>query len=177
MFIFMNVLIRSEQNEDYDSIKRVNDEAFGQENEGLLVNALRKTSKYMPSLSLVAEMNDNIIGHILFYPVTIKTDEGNFDVLSLAPIAVLPFYQKKGIGSRLVVKGLEKCKETDFDVVIVVGHPTYYPRFGFKPASKWKIQLPIDAPDEAFMAYELKNKTHEKYAGMVILPKEYYDAM
>lgn len=175
--MIMNITIRPEQINDYDSIKRINDEAFGQKNEGLLVNALRKTSEYIPSLSLVAESYSKIIGHILFYPVDIKTEKGNYNVLSLAPMAVLPSYQKKGIGSSLIEKGIEKCKVTDFDVVIVVGHPTYYPRFGFKPASNWNIKLPFDAPDEAFMALELKENTIYKYAGIVIFPKEYFDAM
>lgn len=173
----MNVTIRQEQPGDYESIKRLNDEAFGQENEGRMVNALRKTSKFITSLSLIAEMNNNILGHILFYPVTIKTDKGNYDVLSLAPLAVLPADQNKGIGSKLVKKGLEHCKETDFDVVIVVGHPNYYPRFGFKPASKWNIKLPLDAPEEAFMVLELKENTLDRYAGTVIFPKEYFDAL
>jgi predicted N-acetyltransferase YhbS len=173
----MNIAIRPEHKDDYDSIKRINDEAFGQENEGLLVSALRKTSKYIPNLSLVAEMNNNIIGHILFYPLTIITKTGEKDVLSLAPISVLPKYQKKGVGYKLVKRGLDDCKKTNYDVVIVVGHPNDYPRFGFKPASKWKIQLPIDAPDEAFMAIELKEKTIEKYTGTVVFPKEYYDAL
>jgi predicted N-acetyltransferase YhbS len=173
----MNINIRPEQKDDYDSIKIINDEAFVQENEGLLVSALRETSKYIPNLSLVAEMDNKIIGHILFYPVTIKTKTGDKDVLSLAPISVLPQYQKKGIGSKLTIRGLDDCRKTNYDVVIVVGHPNYYPRFGFKPASIWKIQLPIDAPDEAFMAFELKDHTIDKYAGTVVFPKEYYDAM
>jgi len=173
----MNIIIRPEQKDDYDSILRINDEAFGRENEGLLVSALRKTSKFISDLSLVAEMDNNLIGHILFYPLTIKTKTGDKDVLSLAPISVLPRYQNKGIGCKLMKKGMGECKKTKYDVIIVVGHPNYYPRFGFKSASKWKIQLPIEAPDEAFMAFELKENTIDKYAGTVVFPKEYYDAL
>ncbi len=173
----MDIIIRNESKNDYDEIRKINDLAFGQENEGKMIESLRKTSDYNASLSLVAEIKDKIIGHILFYPIKIKKAEGEYTVLSLAPLAVRPEYQNKGIGSKLVKKGLEIAKETNFDVIIVVGHPKYYPRFGFEPASNWEIKLPIDAPNDVFLALELKDNALKNCNGKVEFPKEYYEAM
>jgi putative acetyltransferase len=173
----MEVYIRTERKNDYNQIRKINDLAFGQENEGKMIEALRKTLDYNASLSLIAEIKERIVGHILFYPIKIKNEKEEYTVLSLAPLAVHPQYQNKGIGSILVKKGLAVAKYTEFNAVIVVGHPKYYPRFGFKPASKWGIKLPIDAPDEVFMAFELKDDALKNCKGTVVFPKEYYDAM
>lgn len=173
----MDVLIRNERKNDYVEIRKINDLAFGQKNEGNMIEALRKTSDYNASLSLVAEIKNKIVGHILFYPIKIKNEKKEYTVLSLAPMAVHPAYQNKGIGSKLVKRGLEIAKAIDFNAVIVVGHPNYYPRFGFIPASNWELQLPFDAPDNAFLALELKESTLKNGSGTVEYPKEYYEAM
>jgi len=173
----MDVIIRNERKNDYDDIRKINDLAFGQEIEGKMIEALRRTSEYNYILSLVAEIKDKIVGHILFYSIKIKKENEEYTVLSLAPMAVHPAYQNKGIGSKLVKRGLEIAKEIDFDAVIVVGHPNYYPRFGFTPASNWELQLPFDVPDDTFLILELKENTLKKYSGTVEYPKEYYEAM
>lgn len=173
----MDIKIRNEQLNDYDEIKKINELAFGQENEGKMIESLRKTSDYNASLSLVAEIKDKIVGHILFYPIKIKSEKGEYTILSLAPMAVHPEYQNKGIGSKLIKRGLAIAKETNFDAVIVVGHPKYYPRFGFKPASNWGIKLPFDVPDDVFLALELKDNALKNYKGKVEYPKEFYEAM
>jgi predicted N-acetyltransferase YhbS len=94
------IIIRAEEEKDYAKITEVNDLAFGQKNEGLLVERLRQTENYIPALSLVAELNDEIIGHILFYPVTVQSAGSRYPTLSLGPMAVIPEYQRKGVGSR-----------------------------------------------------------------------------
>lgn len=173
----MDIKIRTERQNDYKEIKKINDLAFGQENEGKMIESLRKTLDYNASLSLVAEIKNKIVGHILFYPVKIKNEKEEYIVLSLAPLAVHPQYQNKGVGSKLVKRGIKSAKETNFDIILVVGHPKYYPRFGFKPASNWKIKLPIDAPDDAVLVLELKDNSLNNCSGIVEFPKEYYEAM
>ncbi len=173
----MDALIREERKNDYDEIKEINDLAFGQENEGKMIEALRKTSDFTYLLSLVAEIKDKIVGHILFYPIKIKNKKEEFTVLSLAPMAVHPEYQNKGIGSKLVKRGIKVARESGFGAVIVVGHPKYYPRFGFSPASNWRMQLPFDVPDDVFLALELKENYLKNCSGKVEYPKEYFDAL
>ena len=173
----MEVLIRNERKNDYDQIRKINDLAFGQENEGKMIDALRKTSDFNYLLSLVAEIKGEIVGHILFYPIKIKNKIEEFIVLSLAPMAVHPDYQKNGIGTKLVKSGLEVAKELGFGAVIVVGHPKYYPRFGFTPAKNWNIKLPFDVPDDVFLALELKENALKYCNGTVEFPKEFFDAM
>jgi len=166
------VNIRSERQNDYEQITEVNNLAFNQPNEGLMISALRKNNKFIPELSLVAEIDSKVVGHILFFPLNIISGEKSYEVLSLAPMAVLSEYQKKGIGKNLVTEGLKKAKE------VVLGHPTYYPKFGFEPASKWNIKLPIDdVPDEASMAIELEEGFLEDKAGVIEYPVEYYEAL
>jgi len=173
----MDVSIRDERKNDYDEIKKINDLAFGQENEGKMVEVLRKTLDYNPELSLVAEIKNKIVGYILFYPIKIKNKKGEFTVLSLAPMAVHPEYQNKGIGSKLVKSGIEIARGNGFGAVIVVGHPKYYPRFGFSHASKWGLKLPFDSPDDLFLALELKENYLKSCSGKVEYPKEYFDAL
>lgn len=173
----MNVLIRSEEKNDYEAIKKVNDLAFNQINEGVMIEKLRDNPEFIAELSLVAVVNDEVVGHILFFPVEIKNNSMCNRSLSLAPMAVHPNFQNKGIGSKLVNEGLKKANECGFNSVIVVGHPNYYSRFGFKPASNWNIRLPMEIPDEAFMAIELKPDGLKDCSGIVEYPKEYEEAM
>jgi predicted N-acetyltransferase YhbS len=173
----MEIKIRTEQKNDHNEIKKINDLAFGQENEGKMIESLRKTLGYNASLSLVAEIKNKIVGHILFYPIKIKNEKEEYAVLSLVPLAVHPQYQNKGIGINLVKRGIEKAKVTNFDIILVVGHPKYYPRFGFKPAINWEIKLPFDAPKDAVLVLELKDNALKNCSGIVEFPKEYYEAM
>jgi len=168
--------IRPETEEDLTKITEVNDLAFGQKNEGILVERLRKTDSFISELSLVAELEGKIVGHILFYPVTIRSADSEFLSLSLGPMAVIPELQRLGIGSQLVSEGLQAAKRLGHRSVIVLGHPEYYPRFGFKPASRWNIKAPFDAPDEAFMALELVAGELKDKGGTVEYPEEFTDA-
>jgi putative acetyltransferase len=148
------LIVRTETEADYVAVRRVNERAFGRPDEAALVDALRKTAR--PQVSLVAELGGQIVGHIFFSPVTIESEASAFTALGLAPMAVLPEFQNQGIGSLLVRRGLEECQSINHDVVVVVGHPNYYPRFGFVPARQKGLSCEYDVPDEVFMVAELK---------------------
>ncbi len=169
----MNLIVKQESKKDYRGITHCNDFAFKQREEGVLVESIRKNPKFIPELSLIAEVDAEIIGHILFFPIIIISKQTSFSSLSLAPMSVVPEYQNKGIGTELVKSGMEKARELGFESVIVLGHEKYYPRFGFKPASNWNIKSPFPVPDGAFMAIELIPNALIKVNGIVIYPKEY----
>jgi putative acetyltransferase len=172
-----HLIIRPEKEYDNPRIREVNDLAFGQENEGRLIEKLRQTENFIPELSLVAERDDEVVGHILFYPVIIRSAKAKYHSLSLGPMAVTPAYQRQGIGSQMVKEGLETAKTLGHKSVIVVGHPEYYPRFGFRPASQWTIKVPFDVPDEAFLALELVIDELKGKSGTVEYPEEFNEAM
>jgi len=148
------LVIRPETPEDSAAIRSVNAEAFGDSTEADLVEKLRSRQAY--TLSLVATDGDKVIGHILFSPVTTESKDTSFSALGLGPMAVLPSHQRKGVGSQLIYAGLQECKRLGHEIVIVLGHPDYYPRFGFVPASRYGIKCEYDVPDEAFMVLELR---------------------
>jgi putative acetyltransferase len=147
--------IRPEKLEDIASINEVTRLSFGGEAEVKLIKAIRESDYSIPELSLVAVQNNRIVGHILFSPIRIESVKKSVEALALAPMAVLPECQNRGIGTKLVKHGLEACKELGYKIVIVVGHPNYYPRFGFKPAREYRLKAPFEVPDEAFMVLEL----------------------
>ena len=168
----MNITIRREEDNDHIQIYEVNKLAFQQENEGKLIAKIRKSENFIPELSIVAELDNRIVGHILFSKIKIAGDS-DYESLALAPMAVIPEFQKKRIGSELIKKGMDKAKELGFDSIIVLGHKEYYPKFGFQRASKWDIKCPFEVPDEVFMAIELTEKALEGKAGTVKYPDEF----
>lgn len=170
----MHLQIRPETVSDYQKITQVNNLAFGQPNEGKLVENLRKNPNFIPGLSLVAEIDEKIVGYILFFPIKIKSISGKQKhTASLAPMAVIPEFQRQGIGRQLIKRGLEACMETGYDSVVVLGHPEYYPKFGFKQAWTWRIKDPFGAPEEVYMAIELKKGALEGISGIVEYPDEF----
>ena len=169
----MKIVLRQEKAENYSSIRKVNEIAFRQPNEGILVDKLRENPAFIKELSLVAELNGEIIGHILFFPIWIVDGQNRFRSLALAPMSVLPGFQKNGIGSQLVIKGLETSRKLGFKSVIVLGHSAYYPKFRFVAASRYEIKSPFDVPDEVFMAIELEPNGLEGVTGIVEYPKEF----
>ena len=171
----MNTTIRKEEEKDHKQIHEVNKLAFQQENESNLIEKIRKSENFVPELSIVAEINNRIVGHILFSKIKIMGDS-DYESLALAPVAVIPEFQKRGIGSELVKIGIDKAKELGFDSIIVLGHKEYYPKFGFQRASKWDIKCPFEVPDEVFMAIELTEKAFEGKAGTVKYPDEFNEA-
>ena len=171
----MHIEIKQESRTDYQEVFDVNVKAFRQDSEARLVDALRKNDEvFVPELSLVAMDNNTVIGHILFTKIAIidKNDEAHIS-LALAPMAVHPACQKKGVGGQLIYKGLEIARQLGYKSVIVLGHTDYYPKFGFKPASFWIIQAPFDVPDAAFMAIELVENGLTNISGTVRYPKEF----
>jgi len=147
------ITIRPEEPGDAVAVFRINERAFGRPDEARLVEALRVAGA--ATLSLVAEKEGDIVGHILFSPVVITSSAGVFTATGLAPMAVTPSQQRLGIGSTLVEEGLDRLRRAGHGLVIVLGHHDYYPRFGFVPASRYGLRWEHEAPDDAFMAMEL----------------------
>ena len=160
----MAVVIRPEADHDRVAIWNVNQAAFEGDAEANLVDALRDGG--FAELSLVAEVDGDIVGHILFSRIAIVSKAGAADALSLAPMAVLPSYQRQGIGSRLVEAGLEACREAGHQIVVVLGHPQFYPRFGFSATLAWPLESPFGG-GEAWMALELVPGTLDGMEGRV----------
>jgi putative acetyltransferase len=158
--------IRPETPADFDAIRQVNGLAFGQEAEGALVDALRDAG--YARLSLVAEDRGHVIGHILFSAVSIDAEANLVDALALAPMAVIPSRQRQGIGTALVREGLRLCKEQGHKIVVVVGHPDYYPRFGFSAQLAEPLSCPYSGP--ALMALELGPGTLQGLIGELKYP-------
>jgi putative acetyltransferase len=165
--------IRSERPEDIPGIFEVNLQAFGQDGEARLVNALREDGDYNPELSLVAIHGDRIIGHILFPPITIVSGTTETAAVALAPLAVHQDFQCLGIGAALIEEGLKECQRLGHRIVVVVGHPTYYPRFGFTIARELGISAPFPCPDEALMALSLEIGALDGVCGIVRYPQAF----
>jgi putative acetyltransferase len=166
-------LVRRERPEDIAAIRQVNEQAFGRPDEADLVDVLRARGKAV--LSLVAAEGDRIVGHILFSPVTIDSGDRTFPAVGLAPMAVLPERQSRGIGSLLVKAGLEECRNAGYDCVVVLGHPGYYPRFGFVPASRYGIRSEYAVPDAAFMILAFREEALRDRAGVVKYQPEFHE--
>lgn len=152
------MLIRQAESSDYETIYSVVKCAFDSAehadgNEQDLVNALSKSEAFIPELSLVAEIDGKIVGHIMFTKATV----GDKTVLALAPLSVLPEHQRKGIGTALIVEGHKIAKALGYGYSIVLGSAEYYPRMGYLPAEKFGISAPFDVPNENFMACRLNS--------------------
>ena len=147
------MLIRSENDHDRESVHAINVAAFESPEEADLVDALRARAE--PLVSLVAEDQGAVVGHIMFSPVSLP-GHPRLKIMGLAPMAVTPQLQRQGIGSLLVRAGLEQCRQDGFAAVVVLGHPEYYPRFGFSPSSRFGIDSEYGVPEGVFMAMELR---------------------
>lgn len=166
--------VRRERPDDVSAVRRGNEEAFGRAAEAELVDALRAHGK--ATLSLVAVRVDHVVGHVLFSPVTIEAGGQVRAALGLGPMAVLPAHQREGIGSLLVRAGLEECRLAGHGCVVVLGHPQYYSRFGFVPASRHGLAWEHRAPAEAFMVLALRDGALTGPGGIVRYPSEFGDA-
>ena len=161
--------IRTEQRRDASQIREVTVAAFNGESEANLVALLRQRA--YPLISLVAEDGGLIVGHIMFSPVTLAAKD-EFRAMGLAPMAVRPVKQRQGIGSALVERGLEECRLMGMEAVVVLGHPGFYPRFGFVPAVRFGLRCEYEVPDDAFMALELRGSALKEMTGTI----RYHDA-
>ncbi|MFN2122743.1 MAG: GNAT family N-acetyltransferase, partial [Candidatus Promineifilaceae bacterium] len=146
--------IREEITEDIPEIFEINEATFGRSEEAILVDRLRAKKAVLHSL--VAVQDRRLVGHALFSPILIHGHNGVVKVVAaLGPVAVLPSYQKQGIGGELINTGIEMCREAGYQAIIVLGHPDYYPRFGFQSAAPFGISSTYDVPDDAFMVLVL----------------------
>ncbi|MHC1760163.1 MAG: GNAT family N-acetyltransferase [Negativicutes bacterium] len=174
----MEIVVRQETDEDYEIVYEAVKTAFFTAehtnfDEQNLVVRLRKSAAFIPELSLVAVMDDKIVGHIMFTKMKIKNETKEFESLVLAPVSVVPEMQDKGIGTKMIIEGHKIAQGLGYGSVILVGHPAYYPRFGYVPASRFGITASFDVPDEAFMVCELTANGLYGVAGVVHFPEEF----
>jgi putative acetyltransferase len=170
------ITIREEASGDLQEIRMVIQTAFGQTEEADIVDKLRQDCPNR--ISLVAASEDQVVGQVLFTPVTIQAKERILTGMGLAPMAVLPGFQRQGIGSQLVRAGLALIRKRRYPFVIVLSHPTYYPRFGFVPASRYGIRSEYESvPDEAFMILVLDPAALESVSGVAKYRPEFNSAI
>jgi len=168
-----SVKIEVEQPEDIEAIHEINERAFGRSGEADVIDQLRQTSPVF--LSYVARMEGRMVGHVLFTPANIvQEDDWTISGLGLAPLAVAPEYQGLGIGSALCREGLKRISMEDFPFVIVLGHPGYYPRFGFEPANLYGITCSYhDVPEDCFMIRILNPQKMVGVSGVAYYRQEF----
>jgi len=162
--------IRTEIEGDQAAIRALNEAAFEGSAEADLVDGLRQNAA--PIISLVAEDEGSVVGHIFFSPVT-HSDDAELQLMGLAPMAVTPDLQRTGIGSALIEAGLEQCRSLGCAGVVVLGHPNYYPRFGFESASAFGIVSEYDVPEGVFMVLELQKGALADKSGRVHYHREF----
>ncbi len=165
------ITVRAYRDDDRAGVLDILRRAFGQETEAELVAALLSAGNV--TLFLVAESDGRLVGCIVFSPMTIGDGEESVPAVGLAPVAVLPGFQGLGIGSRLIKEGLDACRKAGHTRVIVLGHPGYYPRFGFVPASTFGISSTYDVPDDAFMACALEDGAFDGVSGIARYAPEF----
>lgn len=171
--------IRQEVPTDYEEVFNIVEAAFktmpfSDQTEQFLVERLRKSESFIPELSLIAEKEAEIVGHILLTKIRIVSEKESYDSLILAPVSVKPEYQNQGIGGQLIRAAHEKAKELGYKSVVLLGHKDYYPRFGYEKTSKYGIELPFGAAEEYCMVVELVEKGLKGVSGMVECDKEFY---
>ncbi len=165
----VEVTIRAEITADHPMIRQVNEAAFNGAEEADLIESLRREGVVL--LSLVAALDSRIVGHILFSRMAIDTPSGAAAAVALAPLAVLPRYQRQGIGGKLTRQGIDQLRGMGERLVIVLGHPAYYPRFGFSTASARSLESPF--PPDAFMALQLVPGVLKGIQGRVRYPRAF----
>ena len=170
------MIIRPETPGDYPGAAAVNVAAFNEENEAQLIGLIRQSELYVPELALVAVEDEHVVGYVMFSYMTLETPTGEVRILDLAPLAVHPDFQNRGVGTALTEHGLDLIEALGEPLVLVEGIPSYYPRFGFERASLHGITPPSPKiPDEAFMVKLLPNYDRS-LRGQVRYPPAFYEA-
>ena len=169
-----DIIIRTETSQDYEAVYHLVKKAFATAehsdgNEQDLVKKLRKSTGFIPELSIVAVLDGQIAGHIMFTEIKV----GHTLQLALAPLSVLPEYQCRGIGARLIAEGHKRAKKLGYEYSVLIGHPSYYPKFGYVDAAKFGIFPPFELPKGVFMAYKLQPEARMINA-KVIYPEEFF---
>lgn len=172
----MSIIIRTETKHDYTQIYNINYAAFGnREDEAKLVERIRESENFVSQLSIVAEQHGEIIGHLLMSKAEIIEGENSHEVIVLAPVAVRPDCQKQGIGEQLITESLKRCRKLGYSIVLLIGHPSYYPKFGFKQARQLGLELTqFEVPDDVFMVCELEEGTLGKIKGELRYPSTFF---
>ncbi|WP_281234667.1 GNAT family N-acetyltransferase [Flavobacterium gelatinilyticum] len=175
----MEVIIRQEQKDDFESVFQLIEKAFEKEEysdhkEQFLVERLRKSEIFIPELSLVAEIDGKIAGHILFTKLEIVNELDTFECLALAPVSVLPEFQGKGVGAKLILEGHNVAEKLGYKSVVLLGHENYYPKFGYERCSKYNIKMPFDVPAENCMVIPLTKDGLKKVYGNVVYPDIFF---
>ena len=170
--------VRKEKIGDFDIVYKLIKSAFeiadfSKHDEQDLVVRLRESNAFVPELSLVAEVHGKIVGHVLFTKALIRDDLTEHVTLVLAPLSVLPSFQGQGIGSRLIEEGHKAARKLGFTSSLLVGHPSYYSRFGYKPAERFGITINLDLPPDVFMACELVHSGLKGVKGELIFTPEF----
>lgn len=176
----MEVYIRREEPSDHATVFQLIENAFREEihsdkKEQFLVERLRNAESFIPELSLVAEVDSRIAGYIMLSEIQITSANETITSLALAPVAVLPEFQGKGIGGALIEKAHRIAKDLGYQSVILLGHERYYPKFGYRPLHQFNLSLPFDAPPENCMAVELQPDALKNKSGTVIYPSEFFE--
>lgn len=176
----MQIKIRKEQESDHRKVFQLIKEAFknvefSDHKEQFLVERLRKSYAFIPELSIVALIDDVLVGHILLTKVKVKNKNKMFESLALAPVSVLPRFQNRGIGEKLIKHSHKVAKGLGYTSIILLGHETYYPKFGYVQADMFGIELPFDVPKENCMAIELSEDGLKGVEGIVTYPQAFFD--
>lgn len=176
----MDILIRQETAADYEAVFQLIKAAFANEEfsdhkEHYLVQRLRKSEAFVPELSLVAEYKNAVVGHILLTKISIEDEQNQYESLALAPVSVLPDFQRKGVGRQLIEQSHTIAGRLGFTSVVLLGHEDYYPRFGYQPTYRFGIRLPFDAPKENCMVVELTANALQNVRGTVTYDKAFFE--
>lgn len=176
----MSYQVREERASDFTAVEALIQAAFkgieySDKTEHLLVRRLRQSTAFVPELSLVAEREGVLLGHILLTKVSIVNGERQQESLSLAPVSVSPKWQGQGIGTALIEKAHRKAKEMGFPWIILLGHEDYYPRFGYQKSVDYDIRFPFEAPTENCMVKALLPNALEEVSGLVTYPKAFFE--
>jgi len=175
------IAIRQETQHDYAKVERLIQKAFesleiSDHTEHYMVKRLRKSDSYIPELSLVAAIQDQLVGHILLSKINIVNENKIHPALALAPVSVLPEFQGQGVGSKLIEASHRIAEDLAYNMIILIGHENYYPRFGYQKCSDYNIRFPFEVPDQNCMVIELKKDALKKVNGVVRYPKAFFES-